>query len=60
MTTDDSMVINSTNGVLKAVGVDKTAIAYISLTALDDSVKGIKIDGVSPNKATIESGQYKL
>lgn len=60
MTTDNSMVINSTNGVLKAVGVDKTAIAYISLTALDDSVKAIKIDGVSPNKATIESGQYKL
>ena len=32
LTTDNSMVINSTNGVLKAVGVDKTAIAYVSLT----------------------------
>lgn len=60
MTTDNSMVINSTNGVLKAVGVDKTAIAYLSLTALDDSVKAIKIDGVSPNKDTIEDGSYKL
>ncbi|MDU2376353.1 substrate-binding domain-containing protein [Anaerococcus vaginalis] len=60
LTTDNSMVINSTNGVLKAVGVDKTAIAYVSLTALDDSVKAIKIDGVSPNKKTIESGEYKL
>lgn len=60
MTTDNSMVINSTNGVLKAVGVDKTAIAYVSLTALDDSVKAVKIDGVSPNKETIESGDYKL
>ena len=60
LTTDNSMVINSTNGVLKAVGVDKTAIAYVSLTALDDSVKAIKIDGVSPNKNTIESGEYKL
>lgn len=60
LTTDNSMVINSTNGVLKAVGVDKTAIAYISLTALDDSVKAIKIDGVSPNKNTIESGEYKF
>lgn len=60
LTTDNSMVINSTNGVLKAVGVDKTAIAYVSLTALDDSVKAIKIDGVSPNKTTIESGEYKL
>lgn len=60
LTTDNSMVINSTNGVLKAVGVDKTAIAYVSLTALDDSVKAIKIDGVSPNKNTIESGEYKF
>ena len=60
LTTDNSMVINSTNGVLKAVGVDKTAIAYVSLTSLDDSVKAIKIDGVSPNKNTIESGEYKL
>lgn len=60
MTTDNSMVINSTNGVLKAVGVDKTAIAYISLTALDDSVKAVKIDGISPNKDSIESGDYKL
>lgn len=60
LTTDNSMVINSTSGVLKAVGVDKTAIAYVSLTALDDSVKAIKIDGVSPNKNTIESGKYKL
>lgn len=60
LTTDNSMVINSTSGVLKAVGVDKTAIAYVSLTALDDSVKAIKIDGVSPNKNTIESGEYKL
>ena len=60
LTTDNSMVINSTNGVLKAVGVDKTAIAYVSLTALDDSVKAIKIDGISPNKNTIESGEYKL
>lgn len=60
LTTDNSMVINSTSGVLKAVGVDKTAIAYVSLTSLDDSVKAIKIDGVSPNKNTIESGEYKL
>ncbi|WP_049691341.1 substrate-binding domain-containing protein [Anaerococcus jeddahensis] len=60
MTTDNSMVLNSTNGVLKAVGVDKTAIAYLSLTALDDSVKVVKIDGVSPNKDTIEDGSYKL
>lgn len=60
LTTDNSMVINSTSGVLKAVGVDKTAIAYVSLTALDDSVKAIKIDGVNPNKNTIESGEYKL
>ena len=60
LTTDNSMVINSTSGVLKAVGVDKTAIAYVSLTSLDDSVKAIKIDGVSPNKDTIEDGSYKL
>ncbi|MSS77313.1 phosphate ABC transporter substrate-binding protein [Anaerococcus sp. WCA-380-WT-2B] len=60
MTTDNSMVVNSTNGAIKAVSIDKTAIAYVSLTALDDSVKPVKIEGVIPSKKTIESGEYKL
>lgn len=60
LTTDRSMVINSTNGVLKAVSLDKTAIGYISLTALDKSVKAIKIEGVKPNRKNLENGRYKL
>lgn len=60
MTTDDAVVVNSTNNALKAVELDKTAIAYISLASLDDSVKTVKIEGVKPSRESIESGDYKL
>lgn len=60
MTTDDAVVVNSTNNAIKAVELDKTAIAYISLASLDDSVKAVKIEGVNPSRENIESGDYKL
>ena len=36
------------------------AIGYISLGSLDDTVKGVKIDGVEPTAENIENGSYTV
>ena len=41
MTTEAAATQNSTNGVMTAVANDETAIGYISLGSLDDSVKAV-------------------
>ena len=36
------------------------AIGYISFGSLNDTVKALKVEGVEPSTATIESGDYKI
>ena len=38
----------------------KNAIGYISFGSLNDTVKALKVEGVEPSTATIESGDYKI
>lgn len=38
-------VVSSTKDVLKTVGEDKSAIGYLTVDAVDDSVKTLKVDG---------------
>lgn len=58
--TDKALVGNSTGAVKTTVAGDKNAIGYISLAALDSTVKTISIDGTAPTSENILSGQYKL
>ena len=44
-TTDEAQITNSTSVMLTTVAGDDYAIGYVSLGALDDSVKAVKIDG---------------
>ena len=43
-TTTDAVVQNSTNGVMTTVAQDPTAIGYISLGSLNDTVKAVKVE----------------
>ena len=45
-TTQAAAIQSSTNGVMTAVANDETAIGYISLGSLDDSVKAVTVGGV--------------
>ncbi len=56
----DAIVHDGTGKVITAVQNDKNAIGYISLGSLNETVKGISIDGVSPTVANIQSGEYKV
>lgn len=51
---------NSTGNVKQSVISNPNAIGYISVSALDESIKGVTIDGVVPSEATIQAGDYTL
>ncbi|MCR4781270.1 MAG: phosphate ABC transporter substrate-binding protein [Lachnospiraceae bacterium] len=52
--------LDSTGAVLAKVAKTPGAIGYVSLDVLDDSVTGMKIDGVEPTEKQILDGNYKL
>ena len=60
MTTQDATISNSTEVVIQTVAGNTGAIGYISLGALDDTVKGVNIDGVEPTAENIENGTYTV
>jgi len=60
MTSLEAQITNSTSVVMTTVAGDKSAIGYISLGSLNDTVKAIKIDGVGANANTIKDGSYKI
>lgn len=51
---------NSTGNIKQSVSSNPDAIGYISLSAVDDTVKVLAVDGVFPSEETILSGEYKL
>ena len=59
-TTQAAAIQSSTNGVMTAVANDETAIGYISLGSLDDSVKAVTVGGVAPSAETVADGSYTL
>lgn len=59
-TTDEAQVVNSTAVVLTTVANDPYAIGYISLGALNDTVKAVSVDGEEPTVENIKSGDYTL
>ena len=55
MTTDDAQITNSTSVMLTTVAGDDYAIGYVSLGALDDSVKAVKIDGAEATADNVKT-----
>ena len=59
-TTVDATVANSTNNVMQTVQADETAIGYISMGSLNDTVKAVQVDGVDPTADNVKNGSYTL
>ncbi len=53
-------ITNSTSVMLTTVKGNKSAIGYVSLGSLNDTVKAVKIDGAEPTTANIKNGSYKV
>ncbi|MEZ9525535.1 phosphate ABC transporter substrate-binding protein [Enterovibrio norvegicus] len=53
--------VGNGNGVVKTIVANNPfAIGYISLGSIDESLKAIKIDGVTPTEQSVASGDYPV
>ncbi|MDR2501689.1 MAG: extracellular solute-binding protein [Oscillospiraceae bacterium] len=59
-TTDAAEITSSTAVMMTTVAGDKSAIGYISLGSLNDTIKALKIDGALPSAATVKDGSYAI
>lgn len=57
---DGVQFVSSSKEVHARVSTTKGAIGYVGLGFLDEQIKGLNIDGVTPTKKTITSGKYPL
>lgn len=60
LTTLDAQITNSTSVMMTTVAGDAYAIGYISLGALNDKVKAVKINGAEPSIENIQNGSYTV
>ena len=60
MTTKDANVVNKTDVMMTNVSNDTTSIGYISLGSLNDSVKALQIEGVTPSPEPVKDRNYKV
>lgn len=59
-TTTEAVIANATEVVLTNVAGDPNAIGYVSLGALNDSVKALKINDVDATVENIKDGSYEI
>ena len=52
--------LTSTGAVLAAVAGNPNAFGYASLSAVDDQVKAVTVDGVEASEATVQDGTYTI
>ncbi|MEG0664464.1 MAG: substrate-binding domain-containing protein [Clostridia bacterium] len=59
-TIESADITNSTSVMITSVEKNSSAVGYISLGSLNDSVKALKIDGAAATVDNIKSGTYKI
>lgn len=59
-TSKKAEVTNSTGVMITTVANSKNAIGYISLGSLNDTVKAVKIDGVTPSIENVNNKSYTV
>lgn len=52
--------LTATGAVIAAVAANENAIGYASLSAVDDTVKAITVEGVAASEASVQDGSYKV
>ncbi len=52
--------LTSTGDVITTVSSNKNAIGYASLASVEETVKTLSVDGVSPTEETVKDGSYKI
>ncbi|MGN0907264.1 MAG: phosphate ABC transporter substrate-binding protein [Bullifex sp.] len=52
--------LTSTGDVIATVAQNENAIGYASLSAVKDTIKAVKIDGVAPSEESVRDGSYTV
>ena len=52
--------LTSTGAVIAAVASNPNAFGYASLSAVDETVKPVTVEGVAASEATVQDGSYKI
>ena len=60
MTISTAQQTNSTGVMLQSVAQNSSAIGYVSLGSLNDTVKALSVNGVEPTAENIENGSYEI
>ena len=55
-----SQELTSTGDVIATVSGNPNAIGYASLSAVNDTVKALKVGGVAPSNETVQDGSYAI
>lgn len=53
-------VVNSNGAMKTAIAQDPNAIGYVGIGHLDDSIRGISVDGKTPTQANAANGAYPI
>ncbi|WP_237036914.1 substrate-binding domain-containing protein [Mediannikoviicoccus vaginalis] len=59
-TSVEAVIQNNTEAVVTTVAGEKSAIGYISLGSLNDTVKALKVDDVEATAENVANGSYKI
>ena len=52
--------LTATGDVITTVSQNPGAIGYASLSAVKDTIKALRVDGVTPTEATVQDGSYAV
>ena len=52
--------LTATGDVITTVSQNPGAIGYASLSAVKDTIKALRVDGVAPSEATVQDGSYAV
>ena len=58
---DDGIMVQDSNGSVKeVVATDPYALGYISMGLVDERVKGLSVEGISPTTENLKNGSYMI
>ena len=56
----EGFVIKDNTGIMTSMGTDEYGIGYVSLSSLNNTIKGLSFDGVAPTVANVINNTYGL
>ena len=60
LTTKEAVIAKQTDVMMTNISGDKYAVGYISLGSLNDTVKAVQIEGVTPSAVNVKNGTYPI